>query len=112
MGRYFLSFGGENRVAARALASGLRSVGVDLFFDEEIAFGSQWLTRLEKELTTVDGFLALIGAETVHGWSKAEIEIAIKRQAAQPSFRIIPFLLPSKDIKSLPAFPGRIQDYN
>jgi hypothetical protein len=111
MGRYFLSFGGENRDAARALASGLRAVGVDLFFDEDIRYGAEWLKTLERELTTADGLLALVGSSAISGWSQSELDIAINRHVAQPSFRIIPFLMPTVNAAVLPAFLSRFQAY-
>src|ERR1700724_128124 len=111
MGRYFLSFGGENRPAARALSSGLRASGVELFFDEEITYGAEWLERLERELSDADGFLALIGSGPVHGWSRAEVDIAIKPQVRNSSFRIIPSLLPGAGTSDLPAFLARFHAY-
>jgi hypothetical protein len=109
MGRYFLSYGGVNRAAARALSQGLRTAGVEIFADEEIQSGSQWLARLESELTNVDGFLALIGSGPIEGWARAELDVALDRHVKNPEFRLIPVLLPSARPEDLPPFLARFQ---
>src|SRR6185295_3285266 len=109
MPRYFLSFGGENRAAARALAAGLKAAGVDLFFDEHISFTAEWMRKLENELTITDGFIALVGSGPIQGWSRAELDIATKRQIEHQAFRIIPFLLPAARLEDLPPFLQRFQ---
>jgi len=109
--RYFLSYGGENRPAASALAHGLQTVGVDLFFDDQINYGAGWQSRLEEELQRCDGILVVVGAGTINGWSRAEVEVANQRQIKDSSFRIIPFLLPNALVDRLPPFLSRFHAY-
>jgi hypothetical protein len=45
-----------------------------------------------------------IGSRTPTGWFREEIERALNRQAADPSFRVIPVLMPDADSECISPF--------
>jgi len=61
-----LSFTSLDREAARAVVAGLRSAGVDVWWDEGgIGWGDNWQSKLEEALSCCGAYLILLGHEVL-----------------------------------------------
>jgi hypothetical protein len=59
--------------------------------------GERWQQHMAKGLDKARCCAVCIGTKTPHGWFREEIEKALNRQARDPSFRVIPVILPGGD---------------
>jgi tetratricopeptide (TPR) repeat protein len=59
--------------------------------------GEQWEQGLAKALVEAGSCAVCIGSKTPAGWFSQEIQRALNRQAKEPSFRVIPVILPGGD---------------
>ncbi|MFL5698421.1 MAG: toll/interleukin-1 receptor domain-containing protein [Ktedonobacteraceae bacterium] len=57
--------------------------------------GGQWQQALVRGLDQVSSCAVCIGEHTPTGWCREEMERALNRQTKDPSFRVIPVLLPN-----------------
>jgi len=102
----FLSYTGTDRTIARKVAAGLRSAGIDLWWDQEgIGWGDDWIGTLDTMLSQCDAYLILIGATGIRRWLKAELSVAIRRHFDNDeTLPIFPLLLEGVPPKNLPSF--------
>lgn len=101
----FLSHSGEDTAAARELAHKLREAGLKVWLDVDSQRpGDRWMEVLEQVLRETDAFAVYVGRSGVQRWVDREVRVALVRNTADPSFRIIPILGPSVDRNSLPPF--------
>ena len=59
--------------------------------------GDHWQRAMSKGLYKAKTCVVCIGKKTPMGWFKEEIERALNRQTKDPSFRVIPVILPGAD---------------
>ena len=59
--------------------------------------GSSWQQEMARGLEQTRCCAVCISDHTPGGWFKREIERALNRQAKDPTFRVIPILLPNAD---------------
>ena len=57
--------------------------------------GETWQQAIARALDQVRTCAVCVGDQTPRGWFKEEVERALNRQARDPSFRVIPVLLPN-----------------
>lgn len=109
MSSIFLSYAGLDRKLAAQIAEGLKTAGVEVWWDQEgIGWGDNWIHKLEDALTQCGGYVILVGASGVRRWVKFELSLAIKRHIEQ-DLPIFPLLLAGVTPESLPPFLGTLQ---
>jgi formylglycine-generating enzyme required for sulfatase activity len=94
------------------LADGLLHSGLDVWCDTisgALTAGTSWVQGLQESLEDSSGYLLLVGKGPVSGWVQAELEYALNRQARQPSFRLVPVLMPGVSPETLPPLVARFQ---
>jgi hypothetical protein len=77
----FLSYSHLDEAFARALASALRSAGIDLFFDQrDLHVGDLLLDRVMKAIALRDYIIALISRNSVKSrWVREELCAAFEK---------------------------------
>ncbi|KJU87556.1 Toll-Interleukin receptor domain protein [Candidatus Magnetobacterium bavaricum] len=69
---------------------------LSVWFDEwNISAGDSFQDAMAKGLEESKACAVFIGEHTTQGWFKEEVEAALSRRAKDPSFRVIPVLLPN-----------------
>jgi hypothetical protein len=66
--------------------------------------GEHWQQKMAMGLDQARCCAVFIGTQTPHGWFREEIERALNRQARDPTFRVIPVILPGGDYKLIDNF--------
>lgn len=59
--------------------------------------GEHWQQQMAKGLEQAKTCAVCVSRETPDGWFREEIERALNRQANDPTFRVIPIILPNGD---------------
>jgi len=91
----FLSYHNADRDAAEALARRLRQERLEPFLDRWYLIpGRPWLEALEEALTASCACVVLLGPQGLGRWQRREMWVALDRQAHDPTFSVIPVLLP------------------
>lgn len=95
----FLSYRSRDHARVRALADALaKHAGLRVFLDRwYLVAGEPWLGALERALTSCRAAAICIGPGELGPWQQREMCLALDRQAHDPSFRVIPVLLPGAD---------------
>ena len=95
----FLSYRSRDHARVRALADALgKHAGLRVFLDRwYLVAGQPWLGALERALTSCRAAAICIGPGELGPWQQRELCLALDRQARDPSFRVIPVLLPGAD---------------
>jgi hypothetical protein len=107
---YFLSYASTNSSEAAALVFGFRALGIDIWCAEDrsaIVPGAAFQAELEQRLLDSNLFLLLVGRRGVDRWVRLEVDVALARHVREPSYRIVPLLLPEVDPEALPPFLAR-----
>ncbi|MEM6305815.1 MAG: toll/interleukin-1 receptor domain-containing protein, partial [Pseudomonadota bacterium] len=92
-----------DRPAVANLVRALRDLDVDLFFDEtNLLAGRHWQGDLIDALNQYDSVALIYGPSGLGNWQKLEQGIALNRQARDPSFHVIPVILPGADLTKTP----------
>ena len=72
--------------------------GLRVWLDKWVLIpGAHWQQEMAKGLEEARTCAVCIGRSTPAGWFREEIERALNRQTKQPSFRVIPVILPDGD---------------
>lgn len=66
--------------------------------------GKSWQQAMERGLGDAGACAVCIGARTPEGWFREEIERALDRQTTDPTFLVIPVLLPDATTDFTPGF--------
>jgi TIR domain len=94
----FLSYHSRNHAAVEAVARQLREVGLTVFLDRwYLVPGRQWPEVLEEVLHNCHAVAIFLGPDGMGPWQQREKDLALDRQARDPTFPVIPVLLPSAD---------------
>jgi tetratricopeptide (TPR) repeat protein len=92
----FLSYASQDAEAARRIADALRSVGVELWFDQnELVGGDAWDAKIRKQIKECALFVPVISAATqarTEGYFRLEWRLADQRTHLMAKGR--PFLMP------------------
>ena len=56
--------------------------------------GERWIQHISRALNEAKTCAVCVGSRTPRGWFQEEVERALNRQASDPSFRVIPVMLP------------------
>ena len=105
MPKLFLSHAGSDADLARKLASALRQAGLEVWLDlDDLKPGDRWMEGIESALDEADAFAVLVGASGVRSWVDRETRVALSKNTAAPSFRVIPILGPGSTPEALPDF--------
>ena len=83
MGAVFLSYASQDAAAARRICVALRSVGVEVWFDQsELRGGDAWDQKIRRELHDCALFMPVISAHTAaryEGYFRLEWDLADQR---------------------------------
>jgi len=92
----FLSHAHEDAPIVERLAERLvDEAGVTVWLDKWVLVpGERWQQAMAKGLDQAKCCAVCVGQQRAEGWFQEEIERALNRQTTEPSFRVIPVLLP------------------
>jgi tetratricopeptide (TPR) repeat protein len=91
----FLSYSSADAAAVESIACRLREVGIGVFFDRwDLVPGEPWQEALEGALGQSDSCAVFLGSADPGPWHNEEVRAALDRRTHNPSFRVIPVLLP------------------
>src|SRR5215469_3164844 len=92
----FLSYASEDAVAAKRICDALRSVGIEVWFDQsELRGGDAWDAAIRRQIRACGLFIPIISANTdarTEGYFRLEWKLAVDRSHLMASDRA--FLLP------------------
>jgi TolB-like protein/Tfp pilus assembly protein PilF len=92
----FLSYAHEDADAARRIAEGLRSAGIEVWFDQnELRGGDAWDAKIRGQIRTCALFVPIISAQTqrrLEGYFRREWRLAVDRR--HDMAESVPFILP------------------
>jgi len=92
----FLSYASEDRQAARTLRDALRTLGLEIWYDESaLDGGDAWDQKIRRQIRECDYFMPLISAQTAarpEGYFRREWRLAVERTLDMADDH--PFLLP------------------
>jgi hypothetical protein len=84
---------------AADIVAGLKARGFTFFFNRrDLPPGMPWVRELEKALNAAKATIILIGPHGLGNTQQYERDVAIYRQTRDPSFSIIPVILPDAEI--------------
>jgi signal transduction histidine kinase/KaiC/GvpD/RAD55 family RecA-like ATPase len=94
----FLSYNTRDRASVETIAHELRARGLAVFLDRwYLLAGRPWPVVLEEALGSCRAAAVLIGPSGMGDWQQREMHLAVSRQTQDPSFPVIPVLLPGAD---------------
>jgi hypothetical protein len=99
----FLSYNRADATDVRTIYEYLVDAGIKVWFDLELPPGSEWLDEMQSGLESSKACLVFFRNDAGQ-WQKEETKQALRRKAEDPSFRIIPVLLPGTSV-SVPPLP-------
>lgn len=109
MSHVFLSFAGADRETAAMVVQRLGGEGVQVWWDEHIDWGGNWMEAIEQALTNATAYVILVGASGIRRWVKPELQVALRRhwEDGLPVFPLL--LLPGITPEQLPPFLATVQ---
>jgi WD40 repeat protein/type II secretory pathway pseudopilin PulG len=91
----FLSYHWRDHERVEALARWLRDQDLAVFLDRwYLVPGRPWPQALEQVLRACHAVAVCVGPGEMGPWQQREVNLALERQATDPSFPVIPVLLP------------------
>ncbi len=91
----FLSHANADKPSMEALAHRLREDGLNPFLDKwDLVPGEPWQKALEDALAQSRTCAVVVGQGEMGPWHTREMRVALDQLAGNPSFRVIPVLLP------------------
>jgi hypothetical protein len=94
----FLSYNWRDRAAVEPLARRLQDQRLTVFLDRwYLVPGRPWPQALEAALHTCQAVAVCLGPSGMGPWQQRECDLALDRQARDPTFPVIPVLLPDAD---------------
>ncbi len=102
----FLSYSQGDAQWVEELAERLEDeAGLRVWLDKWILVpGTSWQQAIARGLDQAKSCAVFISEDTPVGWFREEIQRALNRQTNEPSFRVIPVLLPGAEIGDLDNF--------
>src|SRR4030095_3807970 len=94
----FLSYHSRDRAHVEAIARGLCQHDLRVFLDRWYLHpGRPWTQELQAALAACRAVVVCVGPADMGPWQQREAHMALERQAREPSFPVIPVLLPGAD---------------
>jgi hypothetical protein len=91
----FVSYSGRDGAGAAELNGWLRSQGLSTFYDRsELRLGVRWIPGLEDAIGRARAVAILFGEHGIGNTQQYERELALVRQTSNPTFPVIPILMP------------------
>ena len=88
MGHIFISYSHKDTTYAHGLADHLRNMGLDIWMDERLDYGSQWPHEIQKYLDTCDAFILIMSPRSfASDWVQSELQRA--KRKAKPVFPLL-----------------------
>jgi hypothetical protein len=101
----FLSYNSRDRAAVEQVRMLLGARGLSVFYDREsLGLGLDWFEPLERALHQVHGVIVFLGPNGLGRWQKREMVLALDRQTTEPTFPVIPVLLPGSEANDYSGF--------
>ncbi len=92
----FVSYARADSRHAADIDSVLRAKGLKSFFDRrDLAPGLPWIAALEQAIGAARAVIVLIGPRGLGNTQHYECDLAIVRQSRDPSFHVVPVILPA-----------------
>ena len=104
--RLFMSYAGEHRATADAIALRLREAGHDVFFDkDDLPAGQSFDDRIRAALKDADGLVFLVSPESVEpgAYTLTELEFARERWK-NPNRRVLPVMVVPTPYEKIPEY--------
>ncbi len=80
MGSIFISYSHKDTDYAHKLANTLQSIGLDVWIDERLDYGSQWPTEIQKQLDACSAFIVIMGPRSFASeWVQSELQRAKRK---------------------------------
>ena len=108
----FLSYSSTDRNFVRAVAERLANeANLRVWFDEwSIPPGDPWQEALEDGLEHSASVVVFVGPQGIRPWQNEEMRSALESRTTDPSFRVVPAILPgAQQPDKLPRFLRRLQ---
>ena len=94
----FLSYNWRDHALVESVARAMREQGINVFLDRwYLAAGRPWPGVLEEALGACRAVAIFLGTHPMGHWQQREKDLALERQAIDPTFPLIPVLLPGAD---------------
>lgn len=94
----FLSYNTQDQQSVEIVARTLKQHGLDVFLDRwYLVPGLPWPQHLEEILRACKAAAIFLGPSGMGRWQQREQYMALDRQAHEPTFPVIPVLLPGTD---------------
>ncbi|HKI04277.1 MAG TPA: toll/interleukin-1 receptor domain-containing protein [Thermoanaerobaculia bacterium] len=91
----FLSHHSADKAVVTELAGQLRESGLSVFLDSDgLVPGELWMHGLEAALLSSRAFIVCLGPSGLGQWTLQEVNVALDRAVRDPTFTVIPVLLP------------------
>jgi len=92
----FISYSHEDKTQANHLANKLKNeYSLNVWLDKwKLIAGKPFSDGMEKGLKESKSCIVVIGSDSQEGWFRKEIQVALDRQAEDPSFGVISVILP------------------
>ncbi|MGO9597513.1 MAG: SUMF1/EgtB/PvdO family nonheme iron enzyme [Isosphaeraceae bacterium] len=101
----FLSYNSRDHAAVQQVRTLLGARGLSVFYDREsLGLGLDWFDPLERSLRQVHGVVVFLGPNGLGRWQKREMALALDRQTTEPTFPVIPVLLPEGQVENYGGF--------
>jgi formylglycine-generating enzyme required for sulfatase activity len=101
----FLSYNSLDLAAVKQVRTLLGEREVSVFYDREsLGLGLDWFEPLERALRQVHGVVVFLGPNGLGRWQRREMTLALDRQTKEPTFPVIPILLPGGEANNYSGF--------
>jgi hypothetical protein len=88
MSHIFISYSRKDSEYAHALADHLQSLGLPVWIDDRIDYGSQWPGEIQKQLDACDAFILIMSPRSFASeWVQSELQRA--KRKAKPVFPLL-----------------------
>ena len=88
MGHIFISYSHKDTKYAHKLANALTDMGINVWIDERLDYGSQWPHEIQKQLDTCDAFILVMSPRSfASDWVQSELQRA--KRKLKPIFPVL-----------------------
>jgi len=88
MGHIFISYSHRDNNYAHALADSLQSMGLEVWIDARLDYGSQWPHEIQKNLDSCDAFILIMSPRSFESdWVQSELQRAKRKR--KPIFPLL-----------------------
>ncbi|MCP3964511.1 MAG: TIR domain-containing protein [bacterium] len=109
----FLAHGSGDKPLVRELYEALLGEGLSVFLDtEELVPGGVWRPALEEALAASQCIALCVGPAGPGPWTELEVNYALRRNREDPSFPVIPIMMPGGDRARLEELSAFLPDFH